>query len=117
LTSLAAISSAVQLAGLALPLAVISGAVVFPAMFLVGAASGATTVLRPLIVVHLVGAGPFAATNGRIQRASTVARAAAPLLLGVAATFFGWPIAWAGCLAAFAAAGERYVALGRSARH
>ena len=69
-------------------------------MFLVGAAAGATTVLRPLIVVQLVGAGPFAATNGRIQRASTIARAAAPLLLGVAATTVGWPIAWAGCLAA-----------------
>ena len=116
-TTLAAIATAIQVAGLALPLAVIDAAVIFPAMFLVGAAAGATTVLRPLIVVQLVGAGPFAATNGRIQRASTIARAAAPLLLGVAATTFGWPIAWAACLAAFAAAGERYVALGRTARH
>ena len=70
----------------------------------------------PLIVVDLVGAARFAATNARIQRASTLARAAAPLLLGVAATAFGWPIAWAGCVAAFAVAGERYLALGRSAR-
>ncbi len=85
-------------------------------MFVVGSASGATTVLRPLIVVDLVGAAPFAATNARIQRASTLARAAAPLVLGVAATAFGWPIAWAGCLAAFAVAGERYLALGRSSR-
>ena len=73
-TSLAAIATAIQLAGLALPLAVVRVAILFPAMFLVGAAAGATTVLRPLIVVQLVGAGPFAATNGRIQRASTIAR-------------------------------------------
>ena len=79
-----------------------SNLVLFPAMFVVGSASGATTVLRPLIVVELVGAAPFAATNARIQRASTIARAAAPLVLGIAATAFGWPIAWAGCLAAFA---------------
>ena len=116
LTALAAICTAVQLAGLALPLGVTGNAVLFPAMFVVGCASGATTVLRPLIVVDLVGAAPFAATNARIQRASTLARAAAPLVLGVAATAFGWPIAWAGCLAAFAVAGERYVALGRSVR-
>jgi predicted MFS family arabinose efflux permease len=116
LTALAAIATAVQLVGLGLPLAVTSSIIVFPAMFVVGAASGATTVLRPLIVVELVGAAPFAATNARIQRASTVARAAAPLLLGVAATAFGWPTAWAGCLIVFAVAGERYVALGRSGR-
>jgi predicted MFS family arabinose efflux permease len=115
LTSLAAGASAVQLVGLAVPLAVTHLAVVFPAMFVVGAASGATTVLRPLIVVDLVGAAPFAATNARLQRATTLARAAAPLLLGLAATAFGWPVAWAGCLAAFAAAGERYLALGRAA--
>ena len=116
LTALAALCTAMQLAGLALPLRVTGNAVLFPAMFVVGCASGATTVLRPLIVVELVGAAPFAATNARIQRASTVARAAAPLVLGVAATALGWPIAWAGCLAAFAVAGERYIALGRSVR-
>jgi predicted MFS family arabinose efflux permease len=116
-TSLAAIATFIQLVGLALPLAVVHVALLFPAMLLVGAAAGATTVLRPMIVVQLVGAGPFAATNGRIQRASTIARAAAPLLLGVAATTVGWPIAWVGCLAAFAAAGERYVTLGRTTRH
>lgn len=113
-TALAAICSAVQLIGLALPLAVTGTVVLFAAMVVVGAASGATTVLRPLIVVELVGAAPFAATNARLQRASTVARSAAPFVLGVAATAFGWPIAWAICLLAFAIAGERYIALGRS---
>ena len=116
LTALAAICTAVQLAGLALPLAVTGTAVLVAAMFVVGSASGATTVLRPLIVVELVGAAPFAATNARIQRASTLARAAAPLVLGVAATAVGWPVAWAGCLVAFALAGERYIALARSVR-
>ena len=114
LTGLAAAAAAIQLVGLALPLVLTHGAVLHAAMFVVGAASGATTVLRPLIVVDLVGAGPFAATSARIQRASTLARAAAPLALGVAATLVGWTVAWAGCLAAFAAAGERYVAVGRS---
>jgi predicted MFS family arabinose efflux permease len=114
LTALAAGASAVQLGGLALPLAVTATVTIFPSMFIVGAASGATTVLRPLIVVDLVGAAAFAATNARIQRATTFARAAAPLLLGVAVSAFGWSIAWAACLAAFACAGERYVALGRS---
>lgn len=114
LTTLAAVCAAVQLAGLALPLCITGTAALFGAMFVVGATSGATTVLRPLIVVELVGAGPFAATNARLQRASTLARSGAPLVLGIAATALGWPIAWAACLLAFAVAGERYLALGRS---
>jgi hypothetical protein len=116
LTAVAAICTAVQLAGLALPLGVTGKGALFAAMFVVGCASGSTTVLRPLIVVELVGAAPFAATNARIQRAATLARAAAPLVLGVGASSLGWPIAWAGWLVAFAVAGERYVALGRSTR-
>jgi predicted MFS family arabinose efflux permease len=115
-TALAAICAAVQLVGLAFPLAVTDAGLLFTATAVVGAASGATTVLRPLIVVELVGAAPFAATNARIQRASTLARAGTPLVLGVAATSLGWPIAWAMCLIAFAVAGERYIALGRSVR-
>ena len=65
----------------------------------------------------LFGAAPFAATNARIQRASTLARAAAPLALGLAVTALGWSIAWAGCLSAFAMSAERYAALGRSRPH
>jgi hypothetical protein len=99
---------------LALPLGVTTSWTLFPAMFIVGAAAGATTVLRPLLVVDLVGAGPFAATNARIQRASTFARAAAPLGLGIAVTAVGWSLAWGGCLVVFALAAERYVALGHS---
>jgi len=36
--------------------------------------------------------------------------------IGVAVTAFGWSIAWATCLTAFALAAERYAALGRSRR-
>jgi predicted MFS family arabinose efflux permease len=117
LTLLATIASVVQLAGLAVPLGTTATWVLLPTMFVVGAASGATTVLRPLLVVDLVGAAPFAATNARIQRASTLARAAAPLALGLAVTALGWSIAWAGCLSAFAMSAERYAALGRSRPH
>jgi predicted MFS family arabinose efflux permease len=116
LTLLATIATVIQLAGLSLPLGTTATWILLPTMLTVGAASGATTVLRPLLVVDLVGAAPFAATNARVQRASTFARAAAPLVLGVAVTAFGWSIAWIICLAAFAFAAERYVALGRTAR-
>jgi predicted MFS family arabinose efflux permease len=116
LTALAAGASIIQAVGLAVPLAVTGAAAIFPAMVLVGAASGATTVLRPLIVVELVGAAPFAATSARIQRATTFTRAAAPLVFGVAVSTLGWTVAWIGCLVVFALAGERYLALGRERR-
>lgn len=70
--------------------------------------------LRPLIVVELVGAGPFAATNAEIQRATTLTRAASPLALGVIVSTLGWTTAWITALLAFVVAGQRYVALGRS---
>lgn len=114
LTALSALASVVQCVGLALPLAITHGAALFPAMAIVGAASGSTTVLRPLIVVELVGPAPFAATNARIQRTTTFARAGAPLALGLGITAFGWPVAWAAAVIGFALAGERYLALGRS---
>jgi predicted MFS family arabinose efflux permease len=113
-TALAAVCAAVQLTGLALPICVTDTRALLAAMLVVGSASGATTVLRPLVVVDLVGADPFAATNARLQRASTVARASAPLGLGVAASALGWRVAWLGCLMGFAVAAERYLALGRS---
>jgi len=114
LTALSTVAAGVQCAGLALPLGVSAAWVLFPTMFIVGAASGATTVVRPLLVVDLTGAAPFAATNARIQRASTFSRAAAPFVFGVAVTAVGWTVAWAGCLALFALTAERYISLGRS---
>ena len=112
-TSLAALASAIQALGLAVPLVGTGSVALLPAMVLVGAASGATTVLRPLIVVELVGPGPFAATNARIQRATTLTRAASPLALGVVVSTLGWTAAWIACLVGFVLAGERYLALGR----
>lgn len=109
---MSAIVNTGQLACLALPLAVTHPAVLLPAMLVTGACSGATTMLRPLLVVELVGSGPFAAVSARLQRTTTLARAAAPLALGAAVAAFGWPIAWALSLVAFAVAAERYVAIG-----
>ena len=116
LTLLATVATVIQLAGLALPLGITASWILFPTMVVVGAASGATTVLRPLLVVDLVGAAPFAATVRPHPATSTFVRATAPLVLGVAVTAFSWSIAWAGCLTAFAFAAERYLALGRSRR-
>ncbi|MEA3075446.1 MAG: hypothetical protein QOF60_354 [Actinomycetota bacterium] len=113
LAALAAGANAVQAAGLALPLFVTGRAILFPAMVVVGAGSGATTVLRPLLVVELVGPAPFAAVNARLQRATTLARAAAPFVLGAAVAATNWPTAWALALVAFVLAAERYLALSR----
>jgi hypothetical protein len=103
----------VQLAGLAVPLASTSAATLFASTAIVGAASGATTVLRPLLVVDIVGAGPYAAVSAHLQRATTIARAGAPLAIGAGAALVGWPATWTIALAAFAVAVERYLRLGR----
>jgi hypothetical protein len=102
----------VQLAGLAVPLATTAPGVLVVVAVVVGAASGATTVLRPLLVVELVGAGPFAAVSGHLQRATTLARAAAPLAIGMGAASVGWPLTWTVALATFGVAAERYLRLG-----
>lgn len=111
LAQLSAVVNAAQLACLALPLVATHAVVLFPAMLVTGACSGATTMLRPLLVVELVGPGPFAAVSARLQRSSTLARSAAPLLLGGAVAAYGWPTAWVLSLAAFAVAAQRYAAI------
>ncbi len=111
LPSLAAGSNLVQLAGLAVPLASAARPALFVSAAVVGAASGATTVLRPLLVVELVGAAPYAAVSAHLQRATTVARAGAPLALGGGAAALGWPLAWTLAIAAFGAAAAGYVRL------
>ena len=108
---LACVVNAVQLVGLAVPLAVTAPVVLLPTMLVVGAGSGATTILRPLLVVDLVGAGPFAAVNARLQRATTLFRATAPLVLGAMVATVGWSTAWAVTLVAFGLAAVRYAAL------
>jgi hypothetical protein len=112
LAGLAVACNAVQFAGLAVPLATTNTAALLISASIVGAASGVTTVLRPLLVVELVGAGPFAAVSARLQRATTVARAAAPFALGTGVAAFGWRPTWVVALTAFAIAAERYWRLG-----
>jgi predicted MFS family arabinose efflux permease len=114
LAGLAAGCNVVQLAGLALPLATTATGPLVAVALVVGAASGATTVLRPLLVVELVGAGPFAAVSGHLQRATTFARAAAPLAIGLGAASIGWPLTWTIALATFGVAAERYLRLDRA---
>ena len=111
LAHLSSVANGAQLVGLAVPLVTTTPVALFPAMFVVGAASGATTVLRPLLIVELVGAGPFAAVSARLQGLTTVARSAAPFLLGGLVTVAGWPVAWGVSLVAFAIATERYLAV------
>jgi hypothetical protein len=62
-------------------------------------------------VVDLVGAGAFAAVNARLQRATTLARASAPLVLGALVAVAGWSFAWLVMLVAFALATARFAAL------
>lgn len=112
LARLAAACNAVQLAGLAVPLATTARPLLYGSAAVVGAASGATTILRPLLVVELVGAGPYAAVSAHLQRATTIARSLAPLAIGAGAALLGWPATWTLALAAFAVATERYLRIG-----
>jgi predicted MFS family arabinose efflux permease len=116
LGSLAGAVNLAQLVGLAVPLVCTNVIALVPALIVVGVGSGATTTLRPLLVVDLVGAGPFAAVNARLQRSSTIARSAGPLLLSGAAVVAGWSVAWCLTLAAFAVAAHRYLVLGTASR-
>jgi MFS family permease len=108
LLALAALCNVVQFVGLAVPLATTQNAALFGSAAVVGAASGATTVLRPLLVVDLVGPRAFAAVNARLQRSTTISRAAAPFALGAGVTAVGWRVSWLVAIAAFGAAAERY---------
>ena len=102
LTLLATVATVIQLAGLALPLGITASWILFPTMVVVGAASGATTVLRPLLVVDLVGASRSPPPSPASSAPRHSSAPPAPLVLGVAVTAFSWSIAWAGCLTAFA---------------
>jgi predicted MFS family arabinose efflux permease len=111
---LAAGCSLVQLTGFTAPLVTTAPIAVLPIAVVVGAASGASTVLRPLLVVDLVGAGRFAAVNARIQRAAAFARSGAPFVLGAAIATLGWSAAWLIALGGFAVAAERFRSLHRA---
>lgn len=108
LTALAAVCNVVQLAGLAVPLATTGTAVLAASAVTVGAASGASTILRPLIAVQLVGTEPFAAVSARIHRSTALARAGAPFAIGAGAAGVGWTPAWLAALACFWIAAWHY---------
>lgn len=112
LTRLAVTCNVAQLAGLAIPLATTHPAALLLGAITVGGASGATTVLRPLLIVEIVGAGPFAAVSARLQLTTTAVRAAAPFALGAGVAAIGWRPSWALAIGAFAVAAERYWRLG-----
>ena len=113
LAVLAAGCNLVQAVGLAVPLLTVGEAALFASAAIVGAASGATTVLRPLLVVDIVGARTYAAVSAHLQRATTLARAGAPLAVGAGAALIGWPGSWVVALVAFAVAAEQYLRLDR----
>lgn len=111
LINLAIAANLLQFVGLALPLAVTATVLLVAAMAAVGAASGATTVVRPLLVIEFVGAGPFAATSAGLQRVTTVARAAAPFALATGVAAVGWSFAWGAAVTLYAIAATCYVIL------
>lgn len=61
-----------------------------------GACCGARTILRPAVVLELVGPGRFGQENGVVQLLSTFAKSAAPvgfgLLLGIASLTVAWTV-------------------------
>lgn len=109
---LAVVCNIVQVAGLAVPLVTNWSPAVFVSAAVVGAVAGASTVLRSLLILDLVGAAPFAAVSARLQRVTTVARSAAPFALGAGITALGWRLSWIIALSAFLVAAERYGRLG-----
>ena len=109
LTLLATIATVIQLAGLALPLGITAQLEPGPHHVRRRGASGDHRAAPPSSSTS--SAPPRRRHDGHIAR-----RHRPPLhhVVGVAVTAFGWSIAWAACLTAFAFAAERYLALGRS---
>ncbi|WP_421840067.1 MFS transporter [Mycobacterium sp.] len=66
--------------------------VVMPVLF--GAATGARTILRPLLVTELWGHASFGHANGKLQRLTTVAKAAAPIAAGLIVANAGYLSLW-----------------------
>lgn len=67
--------------------------------------------LRSLLVVDLAGTIAFAGVSARLQRASSLVRAAGPFALGLGVASLGWNTTWVLALAAFAVAASHYAAI------
>ena len=76
-----------------------------------GAASGTSSVLRPLIVAGRVRLDGFAAANARLQGWATVARTAGPLIVGGTAAHAGWTVGWAFVVGGLTTAAAAFAAL------
>lgn len=66
--------------------------VVMPVLF--GAATGARTILRPLLVTELCGHASFGHANGKLQRLTTVTKAVAPIAAGLIVANAGYLSLW-----------------------
>lgn len=91
----------------------LDGALLLAVAALAGAASGLTTILRPLMVVDLAGVDSFAATSARLQRATVVGRTAGPLVVGATVAPLGWELAWMVSLTFFLASALFYAELAK----
>jgi predicted MFS family arabinose efflux permease len=80
-----------------------------------GAASGTSSVLRPLIVARHVPLHSFAAANARLQGWVTAARALGPLIVGGTAAHTGWTGAWAVVVGGLTTAAGAFAALPKPA--
>lgn len=89
LARLSAGCGVLQLVALTVPLVSTAPLALVGAALLVGMASGPITVLRSLVVVEMVGVSSFAAVSARLQRATTMARAGAPVAGGTESS--PWP--------------------------
>jgi predicted MFS family arabinose efflux permease len=116
LTRLAAACAAGQLIAFAVPLATTGRSALFAAGIAAGAAAGAMTVVRSLLVVDLAGVDAFATVNARLARVGAFARAGGPAALGAAVAPLGWTASWLMILTGYAVAAERYARLGQSSR-
>ncbi|HEX7132853.1 MAG TPA: MFS transporter [Iamia sp.] len=103
--------SAAQGVGLAVPLLTVRIPLLLVAVVVAAAGSGASTVLRPLLVAEGVGVDHFAAVSASVQRSAAPARALAPFALGAGVAVLGWTATWLLFLVAFGIAADRYCRL------
>jgi predicted MFS family arabinose efflux permease len=80
-----------------------------------GAASGTSSVLRPLIVARHVPLHGFAAANARLQTSATFARALGPVIVGGTATHAEWTGGWALVAGGLTTAAAVFAALAKQA--
>ena len=59
-----------------------------------GAAAGARTVLRPMVLVEMCGTRDFGRNNGRVQLLTTLANASGPVGFAWVVDILGWSMAW-----------------------